>query len=852
MEPRAQRPATTWLPGESELASLTRALDWSKTPVGPMEAWPHSLRGVLSTLLTCRQPMFLWWGQEMVQFYNDAYRPSLGVDRHPSALGARGREFWTDIWDVIGPLIHRVQGGESVWFEDQRIPIQRGGGFQEVFWTFSYSPVRDDDGGVGGVLVVCTETTQKVLGERRLRTFKDLAVSALDVGDEAAAGAAAETVLARNAADVPFSALYLGGADSPFLRRVGLTGLEPHSPAAPQRVEPTDARSVWPLWQALRTGRPVWVSDVQARVPGLAAGLWPEPVRDACVLPLPEPGGEGVRGVLLVGCSPRLSFGPELQDFFALLASQLGAVLARASAGAERERLLVEVARAHAGAEAERTRLRNLLEAAPAVICTLRGPEHVFELANPLYQELVSGKRSLRGRTVAEALPEVAEQGFIQLLDDVYRTGKPFVGQEVRLLLDRQGTGHLEETFLTFIYQARRGVGGEVEGIDVFAFEVTEQVLARRRAESVADALRRSEERSRMVEQAAGVGTWELDLATRWLRMDAITRELLALPGEDDLSLEAVLAVILAEDRGHVVEAIESALRGERAGAFAVEYRVATPGGAVRWVEGRGRAYFDAGGRPERFLGTAMDISVRKEAEQQTRRSAEFEQQLIGIVSHDLRNPLSSILLGAQTVLRGEGLSERQLRNTLRIQTSAERAVRMIHDLLDFTQARMTGGLPVRPEPLDLHALVRQVVDEVQVSHPERTVRLEQQGEGRGAWDAGRVAQVVSNLLSNALAYSPADTLVTVTTRGEAEALVLEVHNTGSPIPADVLPRLFRPMERGVPTDSTRRSVGLGLYIVDQVVRSHGGRVEVRSSVEQGTVFTVRLPRNVKGSAPGG
>ncbi len=849
---RVPSPATTWLPGAGELASLTRDLDWSKTPVGPMETWPHSLRITLSTLLTCRQPMFLWWGPEKVQFYNDAYRPSLGVDRHPQGLGARGRAFWTDIWDVIGPLIHRVQGGESVWFEDQRIPILRDGGFQEVFWTFSYSPVLDDDGGVGGVLVVCTETTQKVLGERRLRTFKDLAVSALDAGDEEAVGAAAAAVLARNAADVPFSALYLGGADSPFLRRVGLTGLEPCSPAAPERMGPMDPHSVWPLWEAVRTGRPVWVADVQARVPGLVAGPWPEPIRTACVLPLPEPTGEGVRGALLVGCSPRLSFGPELQDFFALLANQLGVVLARARAGAERERLLVEVERAHARVEAERTRLHNLLEAAPAVICTLRGPEHVFELANPLYLELVAGKRPLVGRPVAEALPEVVEQGFIQLLDDVYRTGRPFVGQEVRILLDRQETGRLEEVFLTFIYQARRGAGGAVEGIDVFAFEVTEQVHARRRVEAVADALRRSDERSRMVEQAAGVGTWELDLSTRRLRLDALTSELFAMPGVGDPALEDIFAVLLPEDREQVREAVESALRGERAGVFAAEYRVATLDGALRWVEGRGRAYFGADGRPERFLGTAMDISARKEVEQQARRNAEFEQQLIGIVSHDLRNPLSAILLGAQAVLRGEELSDRQLRTTLRIQTSAERAVRMIRDLLDFTQARLTGGLPVRPAPMDLHVLVRQVVDEVQVSRPERTVHVAQQGEGRGTWDADRIAQVVSNLLSNALDYSPADTPVTVTTRGEAERVVIEVRNLGATIPADVMPRLFRPMQRGVPTDGTRRSVGLGLYIVDQVVRAHGGHVDVHSDSEQGTVFTVRLPRDVKGAESGG
>src|SRR4051812_13052302 len=157
--------------GEGEMRALCRALDWASTPLGPVEGWSVSLRTIASTVLASRNPMFLFWGPEYVQIYNDAYRPSLGRGgRHPRALGMRGREFWTDIWETIGPQIEQVMsGGPATWHEDQYLPIERNGRLDDVWWTYSYSPVRDDDGSVGGTLVTCLETTSRVLAERRLR-----------------------------------------------------------------------------------------------------------------------------------------------------------------------------------------------------------------------------------------------------------------------------------------------------------------------------------------------------------------------------------------------------------------------------------------------------------------------------------------------------------------------------------------------------------------------------------------------------------------------------------------------------------------------------------------------------------
>jgi hypothetical protein len=155
--------------GTGEMAELTRSYHWDSMSIGAIETWPDLLLNTVNTLLSSRQPMFLWWGEELIQFYNDAYRPSLGADKHPSALGQKGEDCWPEIWPVISPLIAAVmERGESYWSEDQLIPIYRDGQLVDVYWTFSYSPVWDSCGKVRGTLVVCSETTGKVLAERAL------------------------------------------------------------------------------------------------------------------------------------------------------------------------------------------------------------------------------------------------------------------------------------------------------------------------------------------------------------------------------------------------------------------------------------------------------------------------------------------------------------------------------------------------------------------------------------------------------------------------------------------------------------------------------------------------------------
>jgi sigma-B regulation protein RsbU (phosphoserine phosphatase) len=224
--------------------------------------------------------------------------------------------------------------------------------------------------------------------------------------------------------------------------------------------------------------------------------------------------------------------------------------------------------------------------------------------------------------------------------------------------------------------------------------------------------------------------------------------------------------------------------------------------------------------------------------------TSQFRERVIGIVSHDLRNPMSAILMGANLLLGGDAVDPRARKILLRMQSAAERVSRMIGDLLDYIQGQLGGGIPIARSPGDLHAVARQVVDEIAGNHPARTIELSNEGDAHGMWDADRVAQALGNLVSNAVSYSPKEAPVMVKVLGDEATVALMVHNRGAVIPADRLRRIFEPMQRlTVDPSSPSRSVGLGLYIVDKIVAAHQGTVTVASSEATGTIFTITLPR---------
>ena len=264
--------------------------------------------------------------------------------------------------------------------------------------------------------------------------------------------------------------------------------------------------------------------------------------------------------------------------------------------------------------------------------------------------------------------------------------------------------------------------------------------------------------------------------------------------------------------------------------------------GSPLWVDLHASLMLDATGAPLGMLVVVQDATERRRVAAEVLRQNEMEHHLIAMVSHDLRNPLAAITLSASLGL--STTDDPKLRRLLeRIQVSADRGVRLIHDLLDFNLIQHGGALPVQRKELDLGAAVQAQVDEVLFSRPERNVTVTLRGDLVGQWDADRVSQVVSNLVTNALHHTTEDVPVEVRVTGLDGHVELSVHDKGGGITPDVIKRLFQPFVRGVVGANTGRSVGLGLYITRAIVQAHGGDITCQSEPGHGTTFTVLLPR---------
>jgi signal transduction histidine kinase len=236
-------------------------------------------------------------------------------------------------------------------------------------------------------------------------------------------------------------------------------------------------------------------------------------------------------------------------------------------------------------------------------------------------------------------------------------------------------------------------------------------------------------------------------------------------------------------------------------------------------------------------------VEMEQASAQELRRDLAFRELFIGILGHDLRNPLSSIVFTTAALLRAEEIPPGQARALRRIAASADRMGKLIHDMLDLTRLRSGGGLAVERRPVDLGKVCREVIEELEVIHANRSIVWTADGDLWGAWDPDRLAQLVSNLVGNALTYSPEGTPVRVSGRADGPGVALDVNNQGPPIPPQTMETLFDPFRRGPESARGKGGLGLGLYVAQKIVEAHGGSIRAESDAARGTTFTVVLPR---------
>ncbi len=337
------------LSGGGELGALMRAFDWSKTPLGPVDSWPQSLKTCVRVVLTSRQPMFVWWGDELINVYNDAYRSILG-GKHPAALGQPAAVVWREIWDQVGPrAASAMRVDEGTYDEALLLIMERNGYPEETYYTFSYSPVPNDRGGAGGIFCANTDDTPRIIGERQLALLRELAAGVADARTVREACARSAAALATNPRDLPFALLYLADPAGGRVTLAGAAGVAAGHPAAPAEAPLEGPGAPWPFAEVLRAHEPRVVEGLAAAFGALPTGAWPRPPARAVAVPIAASGQAGRAGVLVVGLNPFRLFDEGYRGFLGLVAGQVAAGIASAQAyeeEKERAEALAEIDRA--------------------------------------------------------------------------------------------------------------------------------------------------------------------------------------------------------------------------------------------------------------------------------------------------------------------------------------------------------------------------------------------------------------------------------------------------------------------------------------------------------------------------
>ncbi len=824
------------------MGQLTRQFDWSKTSLGTPDTWPASLCISLGILLNSKFPMFLYWGPDYICFYNDAYRPSLGVTgKHPAVLGSRGKDIWPEVWAFNRPRLNAIMaGGEATWEEDQLLPIYRNGKIEPVYWTYSYSPVKDEKGQVRGVFVACTETTQKVL------TTQQLAVSEQRFQNLIRQATAGIIVLTGESFQVTI-------VNEAYARLVNHTVEDLlHQPlfeVIPEAVDPF--RPI--LQQVMQTGEPLHLFEQPYQIQeesGSRAGflnLIYQPYREQ----------DGTITGVVVFCQDVTSQVHAQQELLNK-SRDLELALTIGNLGSFK----VDIA-------------SRLSTHSQAIVDWFELPSQQYQLDD-----------------VFQLIHEQDREKTIQAIEDSI-AGKQSGYHNVTYRVISRQNGHLRYLHSMGQVLTEKGKPVSISGI---IQDVTPTVISRQ-------ALEESEAALRDAIELAELTTWTIDLTKDQMYTSEKYARKFGLP-HTEMSLEEAWSMVHPDDRRHLTRLWEQSLNPESNGGFQAEYRILNAQtDQPQTIQVIGQHYRNAKGEAHRFLGTARDITLERElqntleneVQKRTEELAAVNEELQAsseevaksneilsthleemtqlnrllhlsndrlkqfayVASHDLQEPLRKIQAFSTLIEKkyADRLDEQGLTILSKITKSGEQMSTLIQDLLAFSRLAVDQDEKMI---VSLQRVLARVLESLEIRLQETKADLQIDPLPALLGDESQLRQLFQNLLSNALKFVKVgeiprihvySQLITSTDLPPELQTVLKapryyrisVADQGIGFEPQYAERLFEVFQR-LHTRQQYKGTGIGLAICQRVMENHQGAITAKSEPGQGATFHVFFP----------
>jgi PAS domain S-box-containing protein len=798
-------PNLHFLDGPGEMAGLMRTHDWSKTSLGPPENWPQSLRTVVRLMLNTGHPMYIWWGGEGACLYNDAYRQSIGPERHPSSLGRPAREVWDEIWDIIGPQIEQVMSGRgATWHKNALVPITRNGRREEVYWTYSYSPIDDEaaENGIGGVLVLCTETTESVMAEQALKESSEKLRLAQSAGG----------IIGAWFWDLPNERVT---GDEGFARTFGLTpealnaGV-PFSALMPA-IHPDDLPLLTEAIEKTMISGETCIIDYRVRSPETAGDGAPWRWVNGTGKAELDANGQAVNqsGILIdIDARKRTEQALDESHYQLKMAQRVGGIgVFAVAAGCDQMTVSEE-------------------------FCTIFGLPPALHLSLADVSGLI--------------LPEDREA--LSTTDDRLAGTTP---SETEYRIRRPDTGDIR-----WIYRRAEFIRDEDDRplhMVGMVQDVTEAKVAALKLKESQDYF------SLMVESVQDYAIISLDEAGRIMLWNSGAQKIFDYKPQDVLG-NHIEVIFTPEDRAHGAPRTELALAATNTRASDERWHLRQSGDRF-YASGTMAAMYDDEGRVKGFIKICRDMTAQQQAQEallEARNAAEAaniaKTEFLANMSHEIRTPMNAII-GLSTILsKSQPLTQRQTDYIRTLSMSADSLLALINDLLDIAKIE-ARTVELEHIPFSLTRLMQEVASMMAVSVRDKgltfTGNAECVEERMFIGDPTRLRQIIVNLCSNAIKFTDQGGVhVGITCHPsdvpESELICIAVTDSGIGIAPEKMETIFQKFVQA-DTSINRKygGTGLGLAITKTLTEIMGGSISVKSEVGKGSVFEVSIPLKI-------